>query len=111
MTFQWLHATRLSLYKLRGIPGTVYFIRSLNPSPPMDLQARHPSRYGIRSAFLPIQLVDDALLIEFPDEAHIDESLGIGGFGARVAGVPTERGTCHCVVFPTLSTLLVIRRG
>ena len=77
----------------------------------MDLQARHPSRYGIRSAFLPIQLVDDALLIEFPDEAHIDESLRVGGLGARVAGVPTERGTCHCVVFPTPSTLLVIRRG
>ena len=74
---------------------------------------RHPSRYGIRSAFLRVQLVDDALLIELPDEAHIDESLGIGGFGARVAGVPTERGTrlLPLVVFPTLSTLPVIRRG
>ena len=57
------------------------------------ISASYSNLSTFRSAFLRVQLVDDALLIEFPDEAHVDESLGVGGFGTRVARVPTERGT------------------
>src|SRR3972149_9161608 len=61
----------------------VNVINVISVRPELSRRASH--FFHTLSAFLSIQLVDDALLIELPDKAWFDESLRVGGFGARVA--------------------------